>query len=134
MRRIAVVLAVVLTVLGCSGPTEASSDLSAEAGTWVLRTINGNPLPFRILNTGANWADVTADSLFLDVKGSYKDRSYYDRMLDGVVDHPVTSADGTWSLRGGTATFVGASGNFSATFTGTQLIVAGQGLTSIYTK
>ena len=135
MRRLLAAVLFTAAVAACDTSPTNSTDLSADAGNYALRTLNDTVLPYTILNTATLRLEVLGDTLFLGVNGSFTDRTHYRRTQNSVIDFPADTTSGSWSERGSTVTFKATSGEvFVANFVGSQLVIVGSGLRAVYTK
>ncbi|MES2178935.1 MAG: hypothetical protein V4550_13835 [Gemmatimonadota bacterium] len=112
IRKSVVAVAALAIIVGCdNGPTV---DLTAQAGNYVLRTVNGSALPVTVEVIGLTQRDLIADTLFLGVNGSFTDNVYL-RDTEGATVRNFTQVDvGTWTANGSSLTFKSADGTVIA--------------------
>lgn len=87
MRRL-VMLALAGTLAACS--TDATGPNGSVTGTYTLRTIDGQPLPY----TFSSGLRLTSDQITLRTDGSYEDVSRYSDGTSYVDDGDYTSYNG----------------------------------------
>ena len=106
------------------------------AGRWTLQSINGTPLPWVVLQSGANKIEVTADVLTATGTGSFTQVTTVRNTLNGLVTTETRSDAGIYTLNGNAVTFVfngnGSSG--TGVLNGNTLNVGVSGSAFIYRK
>jgi len=113
MRRIAL-LAAVVALAACSN--DATSPSVSLVGTYSLRTINGNPLPF----TFSSGSVLVSDRLSLNVDNSYVDIATFS-------NGSTSTEQGFWSSNNNVITFNDQTDNIQ--YTGS---LSGSVLTEIF--
>jgi hypothetical protein len=92
MRRPRAPLLVLLLATLCaaceSTPTEPQA---LTAGTYILRTVNANALPFTILNNSVERVEIVRGSITLRANGTFTDEMHY--RVTPVGGQPVPEAD-----------------------------------------
>jgi hypothetical protein len=135
MRRLLAALFAVSAVIACdSVPTGTVN--SADAGNYVLRTLNDSGLPFLYASTPTSSFVILADTIFMGVDGSFTDKTYSQLTQNGTTTSPVDVSTGTWTERGSVVTFKqdGGGGDITAALQGNQLVIVGDGRRAVYTK
>jgi hypothetical protein len=134
MRRLLAALFAISAVIACdSVPTGTVN--SADAGNYVLRTLNDTVLPFVYAANGADQFVILADTIFMGVDGTFTDKTYSLLTQSGTTTTPVDVTTGTWSERGSVVTFKQSTGgDISAALQGNQLVIVGDGRRAVYTK
>ena len=109
MRRIAL-LAAVVALAACSN--DATSPSVSLVGTYSLRTINGNPLPF----TFSSGSVLVSDRLSLNVDNSYVDIATFS-------NGSTSTEQGFWSSNNNVITFNDQTDNiqYTASLSGSVL-------------
>ena len=98
MRRIAAVLAAgLLVVAGCSDSSGPSGEGDIN-GTYTLRTVNGQNLPFPVLVVGTTYRlEVTSGSLTISGNGSYSSQISLRETEGANVVTETQGTTGTWT-------------------------------------
>jgi hypothetical protein len=135
MRRLAIAVLGFAAIVACDS-NKVTVDLSADAGNYVLRSLNDTVLPYTYTKDSVLTILITADTIFMGVDGHFLDRTHYLRTQSGVTDFPIDSTAGSWTEEGATVIFSDdLSGyTFTADFSGTSLIMVGGGLKATYTR
>lgn len=112
-----------LLALGCGDPISPESDF---VGTYHLASINGQPLPYVVAQSGPNTVAVTSDILVVADGGSWSEVASYRLVENGVTRNETTGDGGTWVRTGSTlslysgssttTTYAGVVGNGRLTF------------------
>jgi hypothetical protein len=135
MRKLAVLMALIAAI--ACGDSTTAPDLTDSAGNYVMRTINGSPLPFTVLTTADVKLEITAETLYMTTNGRFSDVTRYRRtsLGAGAVDFPADTLGGEWTIRGQTVSLKGTNGfTFTANLVGNSLTMEGNGLSFVYTK
>jgi len=101
MRRIALLLAVV-ALAACNN--DSTSPNGSVVGSYSLRTVNGNPLPY----TFSNGSVLVSDQLTLNANGTYTDVATFSNVNS-------TPAQGYWSINKNLISFTDQVTNTSYT-------------------
>jgi len=105
MRTMRLVLALGFAAASCSSEPSNPADLIA--GTYTLRTINGQVLPFVwVENDPQNRVSFSAGTLTLKSDGTFSDLTTFTVLVDGQPQDQPLDATGTWTLAGTTLTLV----------------------------
>lgn len=130
--RPALVAALVLVGAACGGDG-TGPDEGSVVGSYTLRTINGQSLPYTTLSAGVNRAEVLSSSLSLNPDGTFREERSVRRTHAGV---SVTEADakfGTYTSTGAGLTFRATTGTqASGTRGGGSITFADEGFTFVY--
>lgn len=140
MRRplatVALTVAVVAAIAcgGSGGPTTPTP--ASVAGTWNLQSVNGQGLPYILVQSGANKVEWTADQLLVGAGGTFTQTSTFRVTTNGQVATQTAGDAGTYTLTGTNVTFVFASDGSSGagTLSGKTLTVSETGLSLVYEK
>src|SRR4051812_45749223 len=127
MRKLvfAVSALAIVTVIACSDSATGTVN-AADAGNYVLRTMNDTGLPFKVFSDATQRDDIMADTIFMGVDGRFTDKTYRRLTQSGTVTLPVQVTSGTWAEKGATVIFSGSDGSLvTANFSGSQLIITG---------
>ena len=135
MRKFLLALLALPLVAGCGSDVATAADLAAASGVYSLRTMNNVPLPFALINTAAEYLEVTSDTVSMKGDGSFTDVTHYNRTQGSTNDSPVDSLSGSWTVKNGTITFDGNDGfRYVATLSGNTFTISGNGVISLYSK
>lgn len=145
MRRLfAVAAVVVLAACGTtrdasstSGPTQASV-----AGTYTLKTVNGNPLPFVTQQDANVTAKMTSAQFTFASGGTWTQTQHYQTTINGTTSSDTFDESGTFTVSGTTVTLKitsaanGGPQTFSMTSdeAGNTLTLTESGYTFVYAK
>jgi hypothetical protein len=130
MKRLLVAV-LALTLLGtASACNDSTGPGSSLAGTYSLRTVNGQQVPVTLCGNGYCY-DVISAEINLDANGNYSSTSRYS---DG-----TESATGYWQLTGSNLVLVDNYDGFRsyATFSGNDLVftdLGGTAMTAVYRR
>lgn len=147
-------LLLALAVSGCirdvasvAGPgTKASGGSSADlAGTYILRTVNGQSLPYTYRTVGADTYVLLDDAVTMTAAGQWNEVWHERHTVGGVVSSKSFADAGTFTLTGTriVVTIVSGSagtGSYEGTYSNGTLTLPGQSSsggpveTMIYTK
>ena len=157
IRRLlaALTLLVALGVSGCirdvasvAGPgTKASGGTGTDiAGTYILRTVNGQSLPYTYRTAGADTYVLLDDAVTMTAAGQWNEVWHERQTISGVVSSKSFADAGTYAITGtrivvtitsgsssGAGTFEGTLSNGTLTLPG-QASSGGPVETMIYTK
>jgi hypothetical protein len=135
MRRLVVTSLAIATLWACGDNSSTGTVNAADAGNYVLRTINDTIMPYTLVNSSTAQLSVLADTIFMGVDGHFTDRTYQKLVQNGVTTLPVNVTDGTWSEKGATVVFNGNDGSvITASFQGSSLVILGSNLRAVYTR
>ncbi len=85
MRRLAIAVLGFAAIVACDS-NKVTVDLSADAGNYVLRSLNDTVLPYTYTQDSVLTILITADTIFMGVDGHFLDRTHYLRIQSGVTD------------------------------------------------
>jgi hypothetical protein len=115
MRRVALVLAMVLplALAGCGDSTGPGGSL---AGTYTLRSINGDPVPV-LISSGPPQEEITGGFVRLNANGTFTASHTYRVTFGGSSTTVTEDIDGTYTRSGDelTLTFDDPDGSGTAT-------------------
>ena len=133
MRKLITVVVAMIAIMACGSAT--GPDLTTYAGNYALRSVNDTLLPY-VVDKQANYLlEITTDTIYVAVKGTFVDVTHYRRTNAAVIDFPADSLRGAWAISGSTMTFRAVSGEvFNATLSGSTITVVGSGARAVYSK
>lgn len=133
--RPALVAALLLVWAACGGNTATGPDEDSIVGSYTLRTINGQNLPYTTLSGGVNSAEVLSSSLSLNTDGTFREERSVRRTHAGV---SVTEAEmqfGTYTSTSSGVTFLTTTGaQVSGTRGGGSITFVEAGFTFVYVR
>jgi len=133
--RPALVAALLLVGAACGGDTAAGPGEASITGSYTLRTINGQNLPYTTLSAGVNSAEVLSSSLSLNSDGTFREERSVRRTHAGV---SVTEAEmkfGTYTSTGSGVTFRATTGaEVSGTRGGGSITFVEDGFAFVYAR
>lgn len=134
--RPALVAALLLLVeAACGGDEPTGPDEDSITGSYTLRTINGQNLPYTTLSAGVNKAEVLSSSLSLNTDGTYREERSMRRTHAGVAMTEPETKFGTYTSTGSVVTFKATTGaQVSATRGGGSITFVEEGLTFVYAR
>ena len=133
MRRIAALL-VLATVLGCGGDSSTSPADTTVSGTYTLRTVNGIPLPFTVLQSDSLKFEIIGDAFTLKDDKTWSEAGMTRTTDAGQVSTDAIADSGTYVLRGSTVTLISANGSTDGTLSGGKLTLVNDAVVAIYQK
>jgi hypothetical protein len=148
MRRFIAVLSV-LALYACDsggGPAAfiGTGGNSSIAGTYILQTVNGAPLPYEFPVPGVDKYEILDDKVVLNDDGSWTEVGHDRKTVKGIVTLPVLNDGGTYTISGTMLTFSSTTpgaptARFQGTLSGNTLILpavssTGQSLTLSLSK
>lgn len=119
------VAVILLTVSGCGGDPTGVPTMASVAGTWILQTEDGRPLP---IDRGGEVQDSAHVTLAGSGSAGYKTYYTYQNQIE------VTSGTGLFTLAGTTITltWAGSEDVGTGTFSGTTLTMTEPRRSSIW--
>ena len=104
MRRLFPGILLATALLACSADT-ITEDRTPYAGDYQLRTINGFPLPYAVIQSTAQTLEITDETFSLAASGAFVDITHYRRTRSPTVEFPADTLRGTFTVRGQTVNF-----------------------------
>jgi hypothetical protein len=134
--RSAVVLLVAPLIFGCSDDDPAGPSAASVAGTYSLRTVNGQALPFLFVDQPGLRVEVISDQYMLNANGTFTTTITLRETEDTVVTTTSDSYSGQWLIDGNNINLTSAEvGREQASFSnGNTLTFALIGVTLVYQK
>ncbi|MDF2773340.1 MAG: hypothetical protein K0S86_2835 [Geminicoccaceae bacterium] len=132
--RPALVAALLLVGAACGGDNAAGPEESI-TGSYTLRTINGQNLPYTTLSAGVNKAEVLSSSLSLDTDGTFREERSVRRTHSGVSVTEPELKFGTYTSTSSGVTFSATTGALvSGTRGGGSITFVEEGFTFVYVR
>ena len=133
--RPALVAALLLVGAACGGDSPTPPDEGPIAGSYTLRTINGQNLPYTTLSAGVNKAEVLSSSLSLNADGTFREERSVRRTHAGVAVSEAEMKFGTYTSTGSGVTFSVTTGaQVSGKRGGGSITFVEEGFTFLYVR
>lgn len=125
-----------LGLAACGGDSTAPTDPPEQhAGTYVLLTANGAPLPFTLVEQGSNTVEITAGSVTLRADATFDDEATIRVTEDGEVTIDEDLISGTFTVSQGRVRFLTLDGLvYEADIDGNVMTQNFQGLVLVYER
>lgn len=117
-----------LTAAGLAMACSSSTGPASVAGTYVLSTIDGQPLPWTLVASQSDTTFLTQGSVTLTAS-SYVVALDIDAQISGQPHAGILADTGAFSLKGDTLTLASSATNPNLQLAGTALTVSGTTLT-----
>ena len=133
--RPALVTSVLLVGAACGGDSPTQPEEGPIVGSYTLRTINGQNLPYTTLSAGANKAEVLSSSLSLNTDGTFREERSVRRTHSGVSVTEPEMKFGTYASNSSGVTFSATTGAVvSGTRGGGSITFVDEGFTFVYAR
>jgi predicted small lipoprotein YifL len=138
MRRLSALLpvfAALVILAGCGSDGPPNAGPASVVGTYTLRTINGSPLPYTVVQFDDNKVEVMAYALTLEAGGTWTESGTVRVTEGGTVTTLPSANTGTYTLTGNVISLVGPEARtVSGTVDGVTLRLTEEGFLTVYTK
>ena len=137
MRRLAasILLFAAATVSACGDSTGPGLGLGTSTGTYSLRTINGNALPYTIEEGAGTTVVIVSDAFALQAGGRFTEAFSLRVTENGTTTTQSGTNAGTWALTGTAVTLtLDGGGSVSGTLSGGVLTIVDSGLSLEYRR
>jgi hypothetical protein len=132
MRRFVALLAFA-ALAACGG--DSSTSPGVVTGTYSLQSVNGSPLPFTVIQIGADKYEIISDVIVLNEGGSFSETTNDRTTQNGVVTTSTITDAGTYTLTGTAITLVSTqSGTINGSVNNGTLTLTDQGVVAVYAK
>lgn len=126
-------LAAAFLLLGAACGDGTAPDEGTIIGSYTLRTINGQNLPYTTLSSGVNKAEVLSSSLSVNTDGTFREERSVRRTHSGVSITEAEMKFGTYTSTGSGVTFRATTGDeVSGTRSGGSIRFVEGGFTFVY--
>lgn len=134
MKRFASVLVAALLFTACSD--DGTGPEASLAGTYTLRTVNGQNLPFTFFQAAGYKAEILSDTYTVNANGTFSNTAQFRETEGTTVTTTSETYTGTWTQSGNAIVFKDNEGDSqTATFTGgNTLTMTAEGLVAVYRK
>lgn len=136
--RMLAVATALMAALACGGgsDTTAPPAVDGAVGVYTLSTINGQPMPVIVQQSGNDKVEITGGAVTLKADRTFSDVTNARLTVAGSVTSESDSASGTWTRQTNTVQFIPAGFMaYSMTWDGSnRLTQSFQGFTLIYVK
>jgi hypothetical protein len=135
MKRLSrVLLGLTLVAVACSGDS-TSPAANSIAGGYVLQSVNGDPLPFIVVQIGADKIEVLNETVTLSDGGTFTQQGSIRVTESGTVETDTYAEAGTYTRSGTALNLVFSDGSAATgTVSSDNIIVALSGLSLVYRK
>jgi hypothetical protein len=132
MRRLVALLALA-TAVACGG--DSTSPSATVTGSYSLRTVNGSPVPYTVIQIGADKYEIVSDVVTINEGGTWSETGTDRTTQNGQVTNGTITDGGTYTLNGTAITFVSTeSGTVNGSVGGGTLTITAEGLALVYQK
>lgn len=124
-----------LAIAACGGDATSPGSVSV-AGSYALQTVNGSPLPFIVLQIGADKVELLNETVTLSEGGTFTQQGALRVTESGFVSTESYADAGTY-VRNGTAVafeFNSDGSTGTGTISGNTITVAVSGFSLVYRK
>ena len=133
--RTVLALLIAPLMFACGDDDASGPDNETVAGTYILRTVNGQNLPFIIIDQPGYRLEVLSDQYTLNADRTFITAATFRETEDTTVTTSDDTYNGTWQLSAGTMNLTSGGGIETAAFSGgNTLTFTGNGFTVIYRK
>lgn len=130
-----VAAAALLLLAAACGGDDGNDPIDSIAGTYTLRSVNGQALPAVLYDDGSYKIEVTGATYVLSSSGSFTNTFSLRETEAGVVTPSSESYRGTYVVNGSTVTFTDEEGDVSsATRSGDELTFSSDGITAVFRR
>ena len=134
MHRAAIVLAFAVFA-ACVSPEDSTSPVTTDiAGSYSLKSINGQELPFLLGVNGSDTLTLVDDVYTLTGDSRFSEIFHTRRVQSGVIAIVAGADSGTFTRSGQSLRMIGLNGTFTATIKSDTLQLDGQNTTFVYRK
>ena len=132
IRQLAVAALAALTITACGDDPVGPDSI---AGTYQLNTINGQPLPFTLIEDGSDRLELIAGTIVLRSNSTFTDSTTLRLTSGTTVQTEPTVATGTFAIDDDIITFTPTdSPPYTVTVSGSTLVQREQGLVLEYRR
>lgn len=119
---------------GCGG--DSATGPGSITGTYELQTVDGDPLPYVVVQIGADRLEITGGRITLNADNTFSDRLEFRLVEDGETTDPdPETVTGTYQASGSSVTLTYPGGETSTvTVSGGTLTQSVEGITFVYRK
>lgn len=138
MRRLAatILLLAAVTLPACGDSTGPGLGLGTPTGTYTLRTVNGNTLPFTIEDGAGVTVVIVSDAFTLQDGGRFTEAFSLRVTENGTTTTESGTNAGSWTLSATaiTLTLDGGGPSISGTLSGGVMTIVDSGLSLVYRR
>lgn len=134
MRKLFSLVVLMLVFLGACDDSGTGPDNSVH-GTYTLDTVNGNKVPFAIVQIGNDKLEIMSGSVTINADGTFSGRTTLRTTEEGRTTTEEESFTGTYTNTNNSFTFRTSDGDtYSGSVTGGSLTLIVEGFTLVYRK
>src|SRR5262245_33050304 len=101
---------VLILAAACRKDTPTQPTPESAAGTWLLTSVNGAPLPFAISQTSTQKDEILSNVATLTAAANYTSTFQIRTTISGQATISTMSESGAFSIQGSTITFLSSAG------------------------
>jgi len=133
MRRLLALL-VLSAAVACGG--DSSTNPSATlTGSYSLRTVNGSPVPYTVIQIGADKYEIVSDVVTLNEGGTWSESGTDRTTQSGQVTTGTITDNGTYTVNGTAITLISSqSGTVTGAVGAGTLTLTAEGIVLVYQK
>jgi len=136
MRRLIPLVALAVAV-ACGSDSTTQPTVASLAGTWTLQSVNGQPLPFTLTQTGTDKLELLSDVVTATSNGTYTEVVQFRTTINGQSTTTSDSDVGTFTVNGTAVTLSSsATGNITGALSNNNntLTLTEEGYVWLFTK
>lgn len=137
MRRTMLISLLTVALVSCGGSSDSTGPSGSVTGTYTLKTVNSQALPFLLQQDQTVKLELTDDEITLNADRSYSEVWHERATLStgGVVTQPGAD-QGTYSVTNGAITTVSSigQGSQSGSLSGSTLTLVVNGVTEVFKR
>lgn len=129
-------LLIVPMLIACGDDDGSGPDTATVAGTYTLRTVNGQNLPFTIIQQTGYKLEVLSDEYTLNSNGTFTTVATFRETEGTTVTTSSDTYSGTWTVSGSNVSLSSAAAGIeTAAFSGgNTMTFSGNGVSAVYRK
>ena len=105
------------------------------SGSYSLRTVNGSPIPYTVIQIGADKYEIVSDVVTINEGGTWSETGTDRTTQNGQVTNGTITDNGTYTLNGTAITLVSTqSGTVNGAVGAGTLTITAEGVVLVYQK
>jgi hypothetical protein len=137
MRKVLAVATLALTMVTACGDSTGPDGEANISGTYTLRTVNGQNLPFPLLVVGTTYRlEVTASTVSINANGTFTQSATLREVNGTNTTTETESATGTWTRTNNAISFRDSADGtvFTGSLSGNTITLVDEGMTLVFQK
>jgi hypothetical protein len=126
----ALMLAVAASLSGCND----SNIPRGVAGYYILKTVNGEPVPTTVTESGSYKLEILSGSFTIDATGTYSSAGLYRETEGGESQQFYAYSGGTWERSGTTITFTEGEVTLEGSLESNVLTIDESGVEAVFER